>query len=224
MAQENCWRGWLRINARHQELHRPWQHLRKQQPNDRRLQTVNHWTITHGHVIRRKCRPKLYNLILWYLFSYTCFFLWRKEEILSILFFHQCLYIHLILKTDIPFSWHAGDATMVCTSKLCWCIEWYDMHFHFYVEDTKLHTCNKKYYKKSIVSRSLIHCIYIHVYVYLYDIMLRIFANSMCTWLLYETFLIPFMIEVTDAFFWKPFNNNWHIHCSMKFMYPIHVS
>lgn len=129
------------------------------------------------------------------------FFLWRKEEILSILFFHQCLYIHLILKTGIPFSWHASDATMVCTSKLCWCIEWYDMHFRFYVEDTKLHTCNQKYYKKIIVSRSLIHCIYIHVYVYLYDIMLRIFANSMCTWLLYETFFIPFMIEVTDAFF-----------------------
>lgn len=143
MAQENCWRGWPRINARHQELHRPWQHLRKQQPNDRRFQTVNHWTITHGHVIRRKCRPKLYNLILWYLFLYTCFFLWRKEEILSILFFHQCLYIHLILKTDIPFLWHANDATMVCTSELCWCIEWYDMHFHFYVEDTKLHTCNQ---------------------------------------------------------------------------------
>lgn len=59
-----------------------------------------------------------------------------------------------------------------------------------------------KYYKKIIVSRSLIHCIYIHVYVYLYDIMLRIFANSMCTWLLYETFFfISFMIKVTDAFF-----------------------
>lgn len=87
-------------------------------------------------------------------------------------------------------------------------MEWYGMHFRFYVEDTKLHTCNQKYYNKIIVSRSLIHCIYIHVYVYLYDIMLRIFANSMCTWLLYETFFIPFMIEVTDAFFKKPFNNN----------------
>lgn len=120
------------------------------------------------------------------------FFLWRKEEILSILFFHQCLYKHLILKRDIPFSWHASDATMVCTSKFCWYIEWYDMHFHFYVEDTKLHTCNQKYYKKIIVSRSLIHCIYIHVYVYSYDIMLRIFANSMSTWLLYETFFYTF--------------------------------
>lgn len=49
-----------------------------------------------------------------------------------------------------------------------------------------------KYYKKIIVSRSLIHCIYIHVYVYSYDIMLRIFANSMCTWLLYETFFYTF--------------------------------
>lgn len=47
-------------------------------------------------------------------------------------------------------------------------------------------------YKKIIVSRSLIHCIYIHVYVYSYDIMLRIFANSMCTWLLYETFFYTF--------------------------------
>lgn len=127
------------------------------------------------------------------------FFLWRKEEILSILFFHQCIYIHLILRTDIPFPWHASDATMVCTSKFCWCIEWFGMHFRFYVEDTQLHVT--KYYKRNILSRSLIHCIYLHVYVYSYDIMLRIFANSMCTWLLYETFFISFMIEVTDAFF-----------------------
>lgn len=92
MAQENCWRGWLRINARHQELHRPWQHLRKQQPNDRRLQTVNHWTITHGHVIRRKCRPKLYNLILWYLFSYTCFFMKKRRNPFNFVFSPVLIY------------------------------------------------------------------------------------------------------------------------------------